>query len=49
MGKNSGDVLAINNEAMKDMEVILRNSEETVRAVEGIARKTKNQKNVCLL
>lgn len=38
LGKTSGDVLAINNEAMKDMEVILRNSEETVRAVEGIAK-----------
>ena len=37
LGDTSGEVLVTNDAAMKDMQSILRISEETVRAVEGIA------------
>ena len=37
LGDTSGEVLVTNDAAMKDMQSILRTSEETVRAVEGIA------------
>ena len=37
LGDTSGEVLVTNDAAMKEMQSILRISEETVRAVEGIA------------